>query len=594
MMDFYEVNNFMLSLLKYLKGYTKQCILGPLFKMLEACFELTVPIIMAKIIDVGIANSDSGYILRMCGLLVLMGVFGLISAVTAQYFAASAAYGFGTAVRRDMFKKINSLSMNRLDSIGAASLITRMTGDINRAESGVNQFLRLFLRSPFIVIGAVIAAFTVDTRCAMIFLVAVPVLALIIFIIMKVSVPFYKRSQKSLDRVSKITRENLSGVRVIRAFSRQKKEVEDFSDANAELFGINMKVGGVSALLNPLTYIVVNLAIVAVIQQGGYRVWNGEMLQGEVIALVNYLTQILIALIVLAQLIVTLTKAVASATRIAAVMELEPDMSEGSAESGDKNAPALEFDNVAFRYGDSAEAALEDVNFKLERGQSIGIIGGTGSGKSTLVNLIPRFYDATVGEVKIFGKNVRDYKYSALHKMIGYVPQKASLISGTIGTNMRWRDKNASDAEIERALKTAQAYDFVFEKDGLDTKVSQGGRNFSGGQRQRLTVARALVKNPDILILDDSSSALDLLTEARLKAAIAENDKNMTRVIVSQRISTIRDADIILVLDDGKLVGIGKHSELAHNCEVYREICMTQIPEEFEDENTEGVSGNER
>lgn len=573
----------MVSLLKYLKGYTKQCIFGPLFKMLEACFELTVPIIMAHIIDVGIANGDSGYIMKKCGLLVLMGVFGLISALTAQYFAASAAYGFGTAVRHDMFKKINSLSMNQLDSFGASSLITRITGDINRAEAGVNQFLRLFLRSPFIVIGAVIAAFTVDRKSAMVFLVAVPVLALIIYFIMKVSVPFYKRSQTSLDKVSKITRENLSGVRVIRAFSRQKKETEDFSAANEELFGINMKVGGISALLNPLTYIVVNLAIVAVIQIGGYRVWNGEMMQGEVVALVNYLTQILVALIVLAQLIVTMTKALASAARISAVMRLEPDMTEGSAESGNEDLPALEFDNVAFCYGSSSEAVLENVSFTLERGQSIGIIGGTGSGKSTLVNLIPRFYDASRGTVRLFGRDVREYKYSALHRMIGYVPQKASLISGTIRTNMKWRDKNADDSEIKTALKTAQAYDFIFEKDGLDTAVAQGGRNFSGGQRQRLTIARALVGNPDILILDDSSSALDLLTEARLKSAIAGNGAEMTRVIVSQRISTIRDADVILVLDDGRPVGMGSHSELIRDCEVYREICMTQIPEETED-----------
>lgn len=573
----------MVSLLKYLKGYTKQCIFGPLFKMLEACFELTVPIIMAHIIDVGIANGDSGYIMKKCGLLVLMGVFGLISALTAQYFAASAAYGFGTAVRHDMFKKINSLSMNQLDSFGASSLITRITGDINRAEAGVNQFLRLFLRSPFIVIGAVIAAFTVDHKSAMVFLVAVPVLALIIYFIMKVSVPFYKRSQTSLDKVSKITRENLSGVRVIRAFSRQKKETEDFSAANEELFGINMKVGGISALLNPLTYIVVNLAIVAVIQIGGYRVWNGEMMQGEVVALVNYLTQILVALIVLAQLIVTMTKALASAARISAVMRLEPDMTEGSAESGNEDSPALEFDNVAFCYGSSSEAVLENVSFTLERGQSIGIIGGTGSGKSTLVNLIPRFYDASRGTVRLFGRDVREYKYSALHRMIGYVPQKASLISGTIRTNMKWRDKNADDSEIKTALKTAQAYDFIFEKDGLDTAVAQGGRNFSGGQRQRLTIARALVGNPDILILDDSSSALDLLTEARLKSAIAGNGAEMTRVIVSQRISTIRDADVILVLDDGRPVGMGSHSELIRDCEVYREICMTQIPEETED-----------
>lgn len=561
-----------------------------MFKLLEACFELTVPIIMANIIDVGIANGDSAYIFKMCGLLVLMGVLGLCSAVTAQFFAASAAYGFGTALRADMFKKINSLSMKQTDRFGAASLITRMTGDINRMESGVNMFLRLFLRSPFIVIGAMIAAFTVNSDAAKIFLVAVPVLAIIIFFIMKVSVPFYKKAQKSLDDVSKITRENLKGVRVIRAFSAQRKEKEDFKNQNRELLNINMKVGGISALLNPVTYIVVNLAIIAVIWQGGKYVNNGTMLQGEVIALVNYLTQILVALIVLAQLIVTLNKALASSVRVAAVMNLSTDMKDGTETEIDKNAPALEFSDVTFSYGDSvnsdsqdadySKASLKNVSFTLNHGQTIGIIGGTGSGKSTLAGLIPRFYDTTMGKVKVFGKDVRDYKLSFLHKLIGYVPQKASLVSGTVRSNMQWRKKDATDEEIISALKIAQAYDFIMEKDGLDTVVSQGGKNFSGGQRQRLTVARALVDNPKILIMDDSSSALDLMTEAKLRAAVSNLGNDITCVIVSQRISAIRSADIILVLDDGVPVGMGKHSELINTCDIYKEICDTQIPEE--------------
>lgn len=595
----------MRGLLKYLKGYTKQCIFGPLFKLLEACFELTVPIIMANIIDVGIANGDTSYIFKMCGLLVLMGVLGLCSAVTAQFFAASAAYGFGTALRADMFKKINSLSMKQTDSFGAASLITRMTGDINRMESGVNMFLRLFLRSPFIVIGAMVAAFTVNSDAAKIFLVAVPVLAIIIFFIMKISVPFYKKAQKSLDDVSKTTRENLKGVRVIRAFSAQQKEKDDFKNQNKELLNINMKVGGISALLNPVTYIVVNLAIIAVIWQGGKYVNGGTMLQGEVIALVNYLTQILVALIVLAQLIVTLNKALASSVRVAAVMNLTTDMKDGTETEIDKNAPALEFSDVTFSYGDSldggssksdllktessnadyskkdySKASLKNVSFTLNQGETLGIIGGTGSGKSTLAGLIPRFYDTTSGTVKIFGKDVRDYKLSFLHKLIGYVPQKASLVSGTVRSNMQWRKKDATDEEIISALKIAQAYDFITEKDGLDTIVSQGGKNFSGGQRQRLTVARALVDNPKILIMDDSSSALDLMTEAKLRAAVSNLGKDTTCVIVSQRISAIRTADIILVLDDGVPAGMGKHNELVNTCDIYKEICDTQIPEE--------------
>jgi len=573
----------MFKLVKYLRGYIKECILGPLFKFLEACFELTVPVIMANIIDVGIYGSDKAYILKMCGLLVLMGILGLCSALTAQYFAAKAAYGFGTAVRRDMFKKINSLSMAQLDSFGASSLITRITGDINRAESGVNMFLRLFLRSPFIVIGAMVAAIMLDSKTAAVFLIAVPVMGLLIFILMHISVSFYKKAQTSLDKVSQITRENLTGVRVIRAFSRQEAEIKDFSDANSELFGINEKVGGISALMNPLTYIVVNLAVIAVLWVGGIRVNIGGMQQGEVVAMVNYLTQILVALLVLAQLIVTLTKAMASGARISAVLELQPDMKDGSGADSNNNegCPVIEFENVSFAYGSSKESALSNISFKLYRGQSLGIIGGTGSGKSTLVNLIPRFYDVTQGNIKIDGCDIQSYTLAQLRKKIGYVPQKASLLTGTIRENMRWRSETATDDEIIKALKTAQAYDFIFEKDGLDTAVSHEGKNFSGGQRQRLTIARALVANPEILILDDSSSALDLMTEANLRRALGESDPNMTRVTISQRISAIRDADLILVLDDGAAVGAGTHTQLLESCEIYREICATQIPEEL-------------
>ncbi len=582
----------MFKLIKYLRGYIKECIMAPLFKFLEACFELTVPVIMAHIIDTGIAGSDREYILKMCGVLVLMGILGLCSALTAQFFAAKAAYGFGTAVRRDMFKKINSLSMSQLDKFGASSLITRITGDINRAESGVNMFLRLFLRSPFIVIGAMAAALMLDARAAVVFLVAVPVMGLLIYILMHISVPFYKKAQTSLDRVSQITRENMTGVRVIRAFSRQGAEIENFSDANAELMSINEKVGSISALMNPLTYIVVNLAIAAVLWVGGIRVNVGGMQQGEVVAMVNYLTQILVAMLVLAQLIVTLTKAMASGTRIAEVLELQPDMPDNAAdaEAADSCNTVLEFDNVSFEYSGSKEDALSGISFKLNRGQNIGIIGGTGSGKSTLVNLIPRFYDVTSGSVKIDGTDVKNMSFKQLRDKIGYVPQKASLLTGTIRENMRWRNEAADDSEIIEALKTAQAYDFIFEKDGLDTSVSQEGKNFSGGQRQRLTIARALVSSPEILILDDSSSALDLMTEARLRRALSTANPNMTQVIVSQRISTIRDADLILVLDDGSAVGIGRHKELLKNCEIYREICATQIPEELTGTAAERIS----
>lgn len=571
----------MFNLIKYLKGYTKECILGPLFKFLEACFELTVPVIMAKIIDIGIAHGDKPYILKMCALLVLMGILGLCSALIAQFFAAKAAFGFGTAVRRDMFRKINSLSMSQLDKFGSSSLITRMTGDINRAESGVNMFLRLFLRAPFIVIGATVAALLLDAKTSVIFLISVPALAAVIFGLTRISVPFYKKSQSSLDHVSQITRENLNGVRVIRAFSRQDAEVEEFTSANDELLSINEKVGSLSALMNPITYIMINLTVIAVLWFGGNRVNSGQMLQGEVVALVNYLTQILTALLVLAQLIVTLTKAVASGGRIAEVLELEPNMDFSNGTTSSDCETVLEFDNVDFTYEGSKEPSLSGISFTLNRGQSIGIIGGTGSGKSTLVNLIPRLYDASNGSIKVDGIDVRKLSPDELHEKIGYVPQKASLMTGTVKDNMLWRKLDASESEIERALKCAQAYDFISEKDGLDTPVSHSGNNFSGGQRQRLTIARALVGEPELLILDDSSSALDLLTEAKLRRSLAESYPNTSQVIVSQRISAIRNADLILVLDDGSTAGIGTHSDLIDTCDVYREICQTQIPEEL-------------
>lgn len=572
----------MRKLVKYLRGYIKECIIGPLFKMLEACFELSVPIIMARVIDIGIAGDSGGYIIKMGGLLVLMGVLGLSCSLIAQYFAAKAAYGFGTAVRSSVFKKVNSLSFAQLESFGTSSLITRITGDINRAQSGVNLVLRLFLRSPFIVIGAFIAAFSIDARTAVIFAVAIPVIAVIIYAITALSVPMYKAVQKGLDRISLLTRENLSGVRVIRAFARQADEKAEFEAANDKLKLDNMRVGRISALMNPLTYTVVNLAIIAVIWRGGLRVYSGDMTQGEVVAMVNYMTQILLALIALAQLIVAFTQAIASGARISEVLDLEPDMSEGMQCAAErKGAAELEFSDVSFAYKDSSENALSHISFRLKPGMRLGIIGGTGSGKSTLVKLILRFYDVTEGSIKIDGADVRDYTFDDLRSEIGYVPQKASLFMGTVRSNMQLRDKNISDEGIIRALKTAQAYDFVSERaDGLESEVAEGGKNFSGGQRQRLTIARALAGSPRLLILDDSSSALDLATDAALRRALAQRTSDMTVVTVSQRISAIRDADIILVLDDGEAAGIGTHEELLHSCEVYREICEAQLSEE--------------
>lgn len=571
------------KLLPYLRDYKKESLLGPLFKLLEACFELIVPLIMASMIDVGIQNHDKVYIAKMGVVLVLLGILGLVSALTAQYFAAKAAYGFGTALRRDMFAHCNRLSFTELDQLGTAGLITRITGDINQAQSGVNMLLRLFMRSPFLVIGALIMAFRINTKIAWIFAAAVPVLSLVIYGIMAFSMPIYKKGQKQLDRLSLITRENLLGVRVIRAFSRQTDEERAFTESSEGMRHFQLRAGRISALMNPLTYVLVNVCIILILQQGAKMTNIGDLTQGEVIALVNYMTQILLALIVLAQLIVTLTRAAASAVRICEVFAVQPSMDdrENQLQTPVLGAPKVQFENVSFSYGKAQEDALSGIDFSVRPGETIGIIGGTGAGKSTLVHLLPRFYDVGTGRILLDGIDVRRYPFWQLRSKIGMVPQKAVLFRGTIRENMQWRKKDATDEEIYRALKIAQADEVVRLKEGgLDAMVSQGGKNFSGGQRQRLTIARALVGDPEILILDDSASALDYATDARLRSALSKETKNMTVFLVSQRAASLMHADRILVLDDGKPVGLGKHTELFDTCAVYREICLSQLSEE--------------
>lgn len=573
----------MFRLIRYLKDYKKESVIGPLFKLLEATFELIVPLIMAQMIDIGIKNGDTAYIWGRGLILVLLGVLGLSCSLIAQYFAAKASFGFGTELRRDLFRHINSLSYAEIDQIGTSTLITRVTNDINQAQSGVNLVLRLFLRSPFIVAGAVVMAFTIDVRLALIFVATVPVLSLIIYFVMIKGIPYYKKAQRQLDQVSQVTRENLMGVRVIRAFSKQSVEKKRFRQANDALRGTQLFVGKISALQTPLTYVVVNLATVLIVWQGGGQVENGIITQGEVIALVNYMTQILLALVALANLIITFTKASASASRINEIFDVRPGMSDENKTwiaTETKEEPAVEMDHVTFAYS-SGEAALEDISLKVKRGQTIGIIGGTGSGKSTLVNLIPRFYDVTAGSLKVDGVDVKKYTFAQLRGKIGVVPQKAVLFKGTIRENMQWGKKDATDAEIARALETAQAADVVASKEsGLDEMIQQGGSNLSGGQRQRLTIARALVGSPEILILDDSASALDFATDFRLRRALKENTQNMTVFIVSQRAQTVKAADQIVVLDDGHMVGCGSHEELMKDCEVYREICLSQLSKE--------------
>lgn len=585
----------MKKLLRYLKAYKKESIIAPLFKMLEASFELFVPLVVANIVDVGIDRKDFSYIAKMGALLILLGIIGLVCSLTAQYFSAKAAVGFGTALRSDLFAHIHSLSYEELDKTGTSTLITRMTNDINQIQSGVNLVLRLFLRSPFIVIGAMVMAFTIDIKAALVFVIAIPVLAVVVFGIMAASIPLYKKVQKQLDKVLLITRENLTGVRVIRSVCRQDYEKKNFEETNSSLMRLQVFVGRISAFLNPVTYIIVNAALIAIVWIGALQVDNGIITQGAVIALVNYMSQILIELIKLANLIINITKSLACANRINEVFDLTPSIQNiGKATEDNSNEPlspqnttlsvtdeAVALDHVSFAYGGSKEYALENIHFSVKKGETIGIIGGTGSGKSTLVNLLPRFYDVQKGEVRINGRNVKEFSLADLRKKFGIVPQHAVLFKGTIRDNIRFGKENATDEEIMKALETAQALDFVQKKkDGLDSFIEQGGSNLSGGQKQRLTIARALVSNPEFLILDDSASALDFATDAALRKAIRHNTENCTVFLVSQRATTIKDADKILVLDDGQLAGIGTHKELLSSCEVYREICLSQLSKE--------------
>lgn len=570
----------MKKLLIYLKDYKIESVLAPLFKMLEALFELFVPIVMARVIDVGIPAGDRSYVIRMCLVMILLGIIGLVCSITAQYFSAKAACGFAAKLRHSLFEHIQSLSFTEMDTIGTSTLITRMTSDINQVQNGVNMFLRLFMRSPFIVVGAMVAAFIIDVRSAIIFAVAIPLLAVIVFIIMYVSIPLYKKVQSRLDTVLGITRENLTGARVIRAFHKEEGEIKRFEEANESLSSLQIFVGKISALMNPATYAVVNLSIVAIIWVGGIRVNTGAISQGEVVALINYMSQILVELIKLANLIVLINKAIACGNRVQSVFEISSSMVESPSQSGDTDTDmSVEFKDVSLRYGSSETDSLSEITFSAKKGETIGIIGGTGSGKSSIVNMIPRFYDAFSGEVLVDGKNVKDYSIKALRGKIGVVPQKAVLFNGTIRENLLWGNENASDEDIYEALKISQATDVVEgRRKGLDSEVAQGGKNFSGGQKQRLTIARALVKKPEILILDDSASALDFATDAALRKAIREMENSPTVFIVSQRASSIQYADKIIVLDDGRIAGIGSHDSLLESCGVYQEIYYSQFP----------------
>ncbi len=562
-------------LLKYLRGYARESICAPLFKMLEAFFELFVPLVVAAIIDNGIGSGDKGYIVRMCLLLLALAVVGLASSLTAQFFAAKAATGFGTKVRHALFAKIQSLSFPQLDKAGLSTLITRMTGDVNQVQSGVNLVLRLFLRSPFIVFGAMIMAFTVDVRAAWIFVVTIPALSVVVFGVMLAGIPLYKKVQSALDSVLGITRENINGARVIRAFCGEESEIAEFDRRTEALTRIQKLVGGISAVMSPATYIIVNAAIIALIWVGAIRVNSGALTQGQVVALYNYMSQILVELVKLANLIITVTKAWASGNRISAVLSMSADMLSPEA-SPVRTDTSVEFDGVSLKYPGAGDEALSNISFRAEAGETIGVIGGTGAGKSSLVNLIPRFYDASKGSVKVNGADVRDYPTEELRALIGVVPQKAVLFKGSIRDNLLWGKRDADDSELMDAVRTAQAEDVVEAKGGLGAKLSQGGSNLSGGQRQRLTIARALVRKPQILILDDSSSALDFATDARLRKAIRENTGDAIVFIVSQRTSSIMNADKIIVIEDGEAVGIGTHEELLKSCEIYREIHNSQ------------------
>ncbi len=591
----------MKKLLVYLKDYKKETVLATLFKMLEATFELFVPLVMAAIIDQGIGSSNVSYVLRMGGVMILLGVIGLVCSITAQYFSAKAAVGVSTKLKHALFAHIQGLSYTEIDTLGTATMITRMTSDVNQVQSGVNMVLRLFLRSPFIVFGAMVMAFTIDVKAAFIFVVTIPALSVVVFGIMMWTMPLFKKVQAGLDSVLGATRENLTGARVIRAFNKEQEEIEAFERKNSNLAHMQLFVGKISALTNPVTYIIVNVATIVLLYTGAVRVDEGTITQGQVVALVNYMSQILIELVKLANLIITITKALACANRIQSVFEIESGMTweqavtpagaaatdghrtdeaAGTAAQTRQNAAdEVVFDHVCLTYAGAGAESLSDIDFHVKKGQTVGIIGGTGSGKTSLINMIPRFYDATKGHVRIKGKDVREYGMEELREMIGIVPQKAVLFQGTIRENMQWGKNDATDAQIWQAIETAQAKEFVEQKDGkLEASVAQSGRNLSGGQRQRLTIARALVGKPEILILDDSASALDYATDAALRQAIRDMEGDMTVFIVSQRASSIQHADQIIVLDDGEMADIGTHDELLERCEVYQEIYYSQYP----------------
>jgi ATP-binding cassette subfamily B multidrug efflux pump len=579
--------DFMKRLMMYLKDYKKESILAPLFKLLEAFFELMVPLVMANIIDYGISNRNMGYIGKMGLLLLLLGVVGLASSITAQFFAAKAAVGFSTKLRQALFDHIEDLSFTDIDKAGTSTMITRMTSDVNQVQSGINMTLRLFLRSPIIVFGAMIMAFTIDVKCALIFVVAIPLLSIVVFGIILSTIPMYKKVQSRLDQVLGITRENLTGVRVIRAFHQEAKEEERFRENNEALSAMQIFVGKISACMNPVTYVIVNGAIIALIYTGAVQVNIGNLSQGEVVAIINYMNQILVELVKLANLIVTMTKALACAERVASVFDIGADavyvgvQDQKLADKVDKSAPFLDFKHVSLTYQGAGAPTLQDMNFTVNRGDTVGIIGGTGSGKTSLVNLIPGFYPATEGEILLEGRDIRTMSDEELRGRIGVVPQKAVLFKGTIRSNLQWGKPDAAEEEMWKALELAQASEVVDGKPGkLDATVAQNGKNFSGGQRQRLTIARALVRNPEILILDDSVSALDYATDAKLRAAIRTLEDKTTTFIVSQRASTIRHADKIIVLDDGEIAGMGTHDELLKDCTVYQEIYYSQYPEQ--------------
>lgn len=568
----------MFKLKKFLKNYKKELVLGPFFKLLEAIFELIVPLVMARIIDVGIKNNDSAYVWKMSIVLVVLGICGLGFALICQFFAAKCAYGFGTELRDALYKHINRLSHAEIDRFGTSSLTTRLVNDTNLAQNGVNMFIRLAVRAPFLVAGAAIMAMTLDFKLSLVLIAAAPVITAVIVLIMKKTVPMYQKIQKGLDRISLLTRENLEGVRVIRAFSKQEKEKKEFDEASNDVAVNAIAVGKISAILNPVTFMIMNLSIVAILWFGGMRVDSGILTQGEITAFVNYMTQILLALIVLANLIVIFTKASSSAARINEIFETEPTVSGGNATEFDYSKPVIECENLCFTYPGAGAESLTNLTFSVERGQMFGVIGGTGSGKSTLASLIPHFYNTQSGTLKLFGKDISEYSLDFLRSSVGIVMQKAVLFSGTVMENMRWAKPDATEEEIIKALKIAQAWEFVSQlPDGLNTHISQGGKNFSGGQRQRLTIARALVGNPEIVILDDSMSALDYATDLALRKALSEELSNTTVIMISQRATTLKNADLILVLDDGEQAGLGTNEQLLESCEEYREIYNCQV-----------------